>query len=300
MPLSKEETMRILNFGSLNIDHVYEVNEFARPGETVVCQRYSRFCGGKGLNQSIALSHAGARVYHAGKIGRDGMILKNRLQQSGVDTQFVETVDEVTGHAIIHVNCEGENSIVIFGGANRKITAPDAERIVGRFSSGDYLLLQNEISAISEIMQLAAQKRLRIVFNPAPMTPEVEEYPLDLVDLFIVNETEGQALTSKSDPHQILIAMRDRFPRAPTALTLGKQGVLYRDAAETVHVPAVEVPVVDTTAAGDTFIGYFIAALANELSVETALRTACKAAAWCVTKPGAADSIPTRSQVQSM
>jgi ribokinase len=292
--------MKILNFGSLNIDHVYEVKEFARPGETIVCQRYNRFCGGKGLNQSIALSHARATVFHAGKIGQDGLMLKNRLQQSGVSTQFVETVEDVTGHAIIQVNREGENSIVIFGGANRKITALDAERVLAHFSSGDYLLLQNEISVISQIIQFGAQKGLRIVFNPAPMTPEVEEYPLDLVDLFIVNEIEGQALTSKSDPQEMLIAMRTRFPRAPTALTLGKQGVLYADAAATLRVPAVDVAVVDTTAAGDTFIGYLVAGLASELPVENALRTACKAAAWCVTKPGAADSIPTCSQVESM
>jgi ribokinase len=292
--------MKILNFGSLNIDHVYEVSALARPGETIVCQSYSRFCGGKGLNQSIALSHAGATVFHAGKIGPEGTMLKIRLQQSGVDTRFVETVEEVTGHAIIQVDRRGENCIVIFGGANRKITASDAERVLSHFSRGDYLLLQNEISVVSQIIRLGAQTGLRIVFNPAPMTPEVEGYPLDLVDLFIVNETEGRALTSKSDPQDILIAMRARFPRAPTALTLGKQGVLYADAEATLHVPAVEVAVVDTTAAGDTFIGYLVAGLASQLPVENALRTACKAAAWCVTKPGAADSIPTRQQVESM
>jgi ribokinase len=107
--------MRIVNFGSLNIDHVHMVENFVRPGETIICKEYQKFCGGKGLNQSIALANAGAHVFHAGKIGADGILLKNLLESRGVDTSFVEVVEEPTGHAMIQVNKEGENSIIVYG-----------------------------------------------------------------------------------------------------------------------------------------------------------------------------------------
>ena len=164
---------KVLNFGSLNVDHVYRVDHFAQPGETISCQDFRRFAGGKGLNQSIALAHAGAQVFHAGKIGEADSWLKTMLRNHGVDTAFVAAVDGPSGHAIIQVNNKGENAIVIYGGANQQINQSEVGRIVASFSPGDYLLLQNEVNAVPEILFAAKERGLTIIFNPAPMTTKV-------------------------------------------------------------------------------------------------------------------------------
>ena len=285
--------MKILNFGSLNIDHVYEVDQFVRPGQTIQSKGYRRYCGGKGQNQSIALAYAGANVWHAGRIGNDGLILKERLTAARVDTRFVEVVESASGHAVIQVNQEGENAIIIDGGANQTIDSHTAEKVVAAFSAGDYLLLQNEISAIPAIIKSAAAKGLQIVFNPAPMTAAVETYPLELVNMFVLNEIEGRELTGESHSEAILTGMRHRFPKAHTVLTLGQKGARYVHRTRQLKVTAPKVKVVDTTGAGDTFIGYMLAELTRKHPIGPALDTACRAAALCVTRPGAADSIPT-------
>ncbi len=291
--------MTVLNYGSLNIDHVYRVPHFVRPGETLTSQDYRRFAGGKGLNQSIALARAGAPVHHAGKIGPEGTWLRDTLTQEGVDTRFVQETEVPTGHAIIQVVPEGENAIVIYGGANRAITPEDARRVLAHFGPGDWLLLQNEISALAEILALAGERGLHVALNPAPMTPQVVEYPLEHVRLFIVNETEGTALTGEQEPEAILTAMRRRYPHAATVLTLGGQGSLYEDDQGRIHTPAVPVQAVDTTAAGDTFTGYLLAGLLEGLPPARALELAARAAALCVTRPGAAPSIPHRAEVDA-
>ena len=288
---------RVLNFGSLNIDHVYSVDHFVRPGESLSCLEYRQFAGGKGANQSTALAHAGAEVFHAGKLGKDGQWLKDRLSRSGVDTSFLDVTDAPSGHAIIQVNREGENCIVLHGGANRRVTAADAEKVVPHFGAGDILLLQNEISAIPDIMKLAAGQGMTIVFNPAPMHPEVLGYPLDSVNMFILNETEAQTLTGETDSEAILAAMRRCWDEAAIVLTRGERGAVYADGQKRIAIPADRVDAVDTTAAGDTFIGYFIAGVAAGDNVAVSLKTACRAAAVCVTTPGAADSIPKRDQL---
>jgi ribokinase len=289
--------MKILNYGSLNIDHVYGVPHLVRPGETVGSTSYSRFCGGKGLNQSVALARAGAEVWHAGKIGGEGGFLKERLLKDGVNVDFVEEVAEPTGHAVIQVDTEGENAIVIHGGANRAITPMDAERVLAAFSSRDLLLLQNEISALADVMELAAARGMRVVFNPAPFAAEISDYPLEKVALFILNETEGQGLTGRKGPEEIAAAMRARFPDAAIILTLGARGAVYMDAAGVVKARAQRVAAVDTTAAGDTFIGFFLALYTRGLDVGQCLEVACRAAALCVTRAGAAEAIPTLAEI---
>jgi ribokinase len=272
---------------------VYELDQFVRPGETIQSKGYRQYCGGKGQNQSIALANAGANVSHAGRIGPDGLILKERLSAAGVDTRFVEIIESASGHAVIQVNREGENAIIIHGGANQTIDIRTAEKVIAAFSAGDYLLLQNEISAIPDIIETAAAKGMQIIFNPAPMTATVESYPLDLVNMFILNEIEGRELTGEAEPEAILMGMQYRFPKAQTILTLGKNGARYIDRTQQLKVTAPKVKVVDTTGAGDTFIGYMLAELTRKRPIVSALETACRAAALCVTIPGAADSIPT-------
>ncbi len=211
--------MKILNFGSLNIDHVYKVENFARPGETLSCDDYQVFAGGKGNNQSIALARAGTEIYHAGKLCDRDIWLKELLDKSCVNTKFIELAGHPSGHAIIQVDREGQNSIIIFGGANQQITDAHIERGLEEFSEGDHLLVQNEINDIPKIIRRAHEKNMTIVFNPAPMSPEVMGYPLDLVDIFIVNEIEGRELTGCEYPHKILDSMIETYPDAATVLT---------------------------------------------------------------------------------
>ena len=285
----------ILNFGSVNIDHVYTVPHFVRPGETLASERYAVFSGGKGFNQSTALARAGAKIAHAGMIGVDGAWLKDSLASDGADVTHLAVRDEPTGHAVIQVDASGQNCIIICGGANRAITPHYAEEVLSHFGDGDTLLLQNEISAIPEIMRAAKERGLRIVFNPAPMGQEVLDYPLDLVDLFIVNEVEAAELAgtaADSPPDAVLDLLRARFPRAGVVLTLGAAGSVADIGGERVAVAAKRVKAVDTTAAGDTYIGYFLAARQRGLSLRDAMEKATEAAAICVTHAGAAPSIP--------
>ena len=282
--------MKIINFGSINIDHVYSVEHFVRPGETLESESYALFSGGKGANQSIALARAGAEVIHAGKVGADGGWLKTKLQDSGVDVSLIETVAELTGHAVIQVNSDGENAIIIHGGANRNVSDANIENVLGKAEKGDFLLLQNEINAVDKILEKA--RDLTVVFNPAPMSDEVKNYPLERVDIFIVNEVEGEALTGEREPDLILDAMQKLYPKSRTVLTLGKAGVIYADGEQRVKVPALQVNAVDTTGAGDTFIGYFLAELSRGSGIERCLQMGVKASALCVTRQGAADSIP--------
>lgn len=290
--------MKILNFGSLNIDHVYKVDHFARPGETLSCDDYQTFAGGKGNNQSVALARAGAEVYHAGKLCDRDIWLKELLDKSRVNTKFIELTSLPSGHAIIQVNKKGQNSIVIYGGANQQITEAHIDKALGEFSGGDYLLLQNEINDIPRIIQRAHEQDMTIVFNPAPMSPGVMEYPLEKVNIFIVNEIEGRELTGCEESHKILDSMIVKFPDAATVLTLGEHGVIYNDSVVRIEVPSEKITPVDTTAAGDCFIGYFLAGITGGFDIESSLKTACKAAAICVTRPGAAESIPLKNEIK--
>jgi ribokinase len=287
----------VLNFGSMNIDHVYRVDHLALPGETIACHDYRRFPGGKGLNQSIALAHAGARVWHAGRVGATDMWLATTLQDNKVDTRFIEAAEGPSGHAIIQVDRKGENSIVIFGGANRLISGEDATRVISEFEPGDYLLAQNEVSAVAPMMHSAKEKGMFVVFNPAPMTPEVLEYPLDLVDILVVNRTEAMGLCGENEPSAICDALNSRYPNASVVLTLGRDGATYSTPVLRIHQPALRVEAVDTTAAGDTFIGFFLAELIETGEPASALACGCSAAAVCVTRHGAADSIPWRGEL---
>ncbi len=256
---------KVLNFGSLNIDHVYRVPHLVRPGETLSAQSYDKFPGGKGLNQSIALARAGIPTKHAGLLGADGLFLKALLEENGVDCSLVGiTESEATGHAIIQVMEDGENSIILSGGANQSIDSQLITRAFLDMAEGDFLLLQNEISAIPEIMRAGAQKGMRIFFNPAPMDKEVLDYPLELVETLIVNETEGADLAGSSSADYVETAkiLRKAYPTVNILMTLGANGALYcpRESNEILFTPAAHVEtVVDTTAAGDTFIGYYLA-----------------------------------------
>lgn len=288
---------KIINFGSLNIDRVYTVDHFVRPGETLTCTTFAEFAGGKGLNQSIALARAGAHVYHAGKIGTDGQFLKQLLIDNGVDVSLINLAEAPTGHAIIQVDRKGENSIILYGGANKEITKEEIGVALKSFEPGDWLLLQNEISGASEILSLAAGKHLNVVFNPAPMTNDVLQLPLHAVKWLIVNAVEGQILSGQHNPEEMIDSILTKYPDISLLLTLGSEGVHCATQGRRVFVPAKPVTPVDTTGAGDTFVGYFLAELVAGKTIEDCLIFAAKAAASCVTKKGAAVSIPRRDEL---
>ena len=220
----KNNMISILNFGSLNIDHVYHVASFVRPGETVSSLRYDRIPGGKGLNQSVALARAGAHVFHAGKVGSDGKFLVELLRRDGVNTDWVAENGSVTGHACIQVDENGQNCIVLHGGANREITVDEVRQVLDAFRAGDWLVLQNEISCLPEIIQAAAERGLVIVLNPSPITPDLLKMDLSPVSYLLLNETEGKDFTGETQPQKIMAALLGRYPNLKIVLTLGGDG----------------------------------------------------------------------------
>lgn len=289
--------MKVLCFGSLNIDYVYQVPHFVRPGETLSARDFAIHSGGKGLNQSIALARSGLEVCHAGKIGADGQFLLDKLKENGVDTRHVVVAPGVTGHAIIQVEPSGQNCILLHGGNNQQITEAEAQAVFKAFGAEDTLLIQNEINRPETLIRLARERGMQVIMNPAPMDDAVSSLPLEWVDLLILNEIEGQILTGESEPEAMAEKLMARNPAGGVLITLGSQGSYYRKAAAAFRQRAAAAEAVDTTAAGDTFTGYFLAGLAENPDVPRALELASRAAALCVSRPGAADSIPYRREL---
>ena len=289
--------MKIFNFGSLNIDHVYRVPHLVKPGETLASHDYQMFVGGKGLNQSIALARAGADVCHVGCIGKDGDILRQVLEENGVNTSFIERVDGPSGHAIIEVDSKGENSILLYGGANQKNNGDSISRVFEHISEGEFVLMQNEINGIPQIIEQGNKVKCQVVFNPAPMSTEVMNYPLQKVDYFILNQSEAEAMTGNDDPDGMLRQLQRQFPHSKTVLTLGPRGAIYKDVKQQIPIDAIPTDALDTTGAGDTFTGYFLAEISQENNVHRALEIASKAASHCIQRAGAADSIPFRNEL---
>ena len=287
--------MKILNFGSLNIDMTYFVDEMASAGKTVASFEFGRNFGGKGLNQSVALARAGANVFHAGKIGQDGTELRDFLTSCGADTSFVALSSLPTGNAVIQVDKSGENCIVVYGGANRDISKEYASAVLNNFEEGDFVVLQNEISNVGFIAAEAHKKGMTVVFNPSPL--DGIDVSLDDVDYLILNETEAAAIFKTDDAEKIRAVVADDMPRIKVVMTLGSKGAAYIDACGVITVDAERVRAVDTTGAGDTFTGYFVGEISLGSDVLTAMKTASRAAGISVTRKGAAMSVPKREEL---
>ena len=296
--------MKILSFGSLNIDYVYSVPHFVKKGETLSAKELNVYTGGKGLNQSIALARAGVETYQAGAIGTDGMFLLEQLKEAGVKTDLVKILDGVrTGNAIIQNDDEGDNCIVLFGGANQAITKEQVDEAFKDFTNEDYLLIQNEINELSYIVERAKEERMKIILNPSPMNEKIMKLPLDQIDYFILNEIEAMQILEMDKPEEIdgkYIAslLHERFKDATIVLTLGSEGSGCISDDEYVEQSIYKVKAIDTTAAGDTYTGYFIAGILKGKTIKESMDIASKASAIAVTRQGAAPSIPVLEEVE--
>ncbi len=291
---------KLINLGSLCIDDVYSVDTIANAGETVASQNHTVFPGGKGLNQSLAASKAGADVHHIGCIGEDGIWLKEILADAGVDVGNVRQVEIRSGHAVIQVDSAGQNSIVISGGANRSIQALDREVAFTLLQSGDWLLLQNEINDIEDVLKEAGDRDVNVAFNVAPVDGREQNYRLNTLGLLIVNEVEAAALAQETDPDVALDALCGRYPTAHVVLTLGRDGLLHGIGGHREKLAAYRVEAVDETAAGDAFVGYLMAGLLSGEDYLKALQLGSAAGALAVTQQGAASSIPEYADVLAM
>ena len=290
---------RIITLGSLNLDFTYQLPKPLEVGETLSSLSYRCGAGGKGANQSIAAARARAAGYHAGRIGSDGTLLRRTLADSGVRLDFLEEVETPTGHAVVLINDAGDNSIVLFGGANRTIDETFIDRVTSAAKPGDILLLQNEITNIDHAMEAGQKAGMRVAFNFAPFDPKLApELPLSLCDYLFLNRIEAGGIAGQSDVEEILETLARRYPETELVLTLGPEGaVALTPAGQRFHADSPRVKVVETTAAGDTFIGYYLAAVLDGFDTGRALERACRAAALCCSRAGAAESIPTRADL---
>lgn len=289
--------MRVLNFGSLNVDYVYQVDHMAREGETQRAAGREAFPGGKGLNQSVAAARAGVQVWHAGLIGDDGQMLLDVCRENGIDTRFVRAIDGPGGHTIIQIDKNAQNSILLYPGSNGALTVGFVDEVLSHFGRGDTLLLQNEVNLLPYIIDRAYEKGLTIVLNPSPINEALAGCDLSKVAVFFINEIEGEAISGAHDPEEILDYMLKVYPDARTVLTLGGAGSCFCDAHSRIRQAASPVSAVDTTAAGDTFTGYCVYGMLKGLAWAETLELAARAAALSVTRKGAVPSIPYLEEV---
>lgn len=292
--------MKVLNFGSCNVDYVYSVDHIIKAGETLSARSVDVFPGGKGLNQSVALLKAGIHVYHAGIIGEDGAFLKEMLESDGADTTYLKTEKGKSGHAIIQVDSSGENCICVFEGTNGNVTVDFADEVLRAFGKGDIILIQNEISYTDYILAQAARRGMTVVLNPSPMNEKIKAIDISRVGYLILNETEAREISGTPTAREFIAYMREKYPSVKVVLTLGKRGCIYFSDSEIIEHPAFSVNAVDTTSAGDTFTGYFVSLISQGRSPRDAIRYASAASAITVSRPGASVSIPYLTEVEEL
>ena len=289
--------MKVLNIGSMNIDYVYNVDHIIQPGETEATGGMNVFLGGKGINQSIAVAKAGAEVYHGGMIGEDGQAFLDACDEYGVNSENILKIEGKTGHTIIQIDKNAQNCILLFGGANQMLTEDFVDGVLDKFEAGDILLLQNEVNQMPYIVNKAYAKGMVIALNPSPFNEKLDEVDMTKISIFLLNEVEGGQITGLTEPEEIMNKMREMFPHAKIVLTLGKDGAMYCDGSQSYYQPVFKVDAVDTTAAGDTFTGYFLAGIIEGMEPAEILKMSAKASSIAVTRAGAVPSIPYRKEV---
>ena len=293
--------MKMVGFGSLNIDKTYSLEDFVRPGQTISASKMEQFCGGKGFNQAIALRRAGNEVHFAGAVGQDGGMLLENLDRNGIDRSCVKVTGGTTGHAIIQLDKNGGNCIIILAGANGDITESDVEATLAHFGEGNLIVLQNEISCVPYILRRAHEKGMIVAFNPSPYDGKIADCDLSCENYLIVNEVEGAGMAGCTDADAILDTLHSRYPALNIVLTLGGDGSVYQDKnGARFNCGVHKVQAVDTTAAGDTFTGFFLSGILRHGDVQKALHTASVAAGIAVSRKGAEPSIPLMAEVEKI
>ncbi|PXW71971.1 ribokinase [Loktanella sp. PT4BL] len=284
--------MAIWNLGSINADFVYRVPHIPAPGETLSSTGRQMFLGGKGTNMSVAAARAAARVNHIGAVGQDGRWAIQRLLEYGVDTRNIAVLDTETAQAIIMVDPEGENAIVLHPGANAEIPQVTLQAAMAEAETGDWLVIQNETNLQRTAAEMGKKLGLQIAYAAAPFDADRVKAVLPSLDFLILNAVEAAQLEEAIGTAPADLPVRD------VIVTRGADGADWFSAAGKQHFPAIKVDAVDTTGAGDTFTGYVLAGLDRGLPMEQAIGQATKAGALMVMRHGTADVIPDLSEVQ--
>jgi ribokinase len=291
--------MRVLNIGSLNLDYVYNLDHIVQPGETEASYELNVHLGGKGMNQSVALAKAGVDVYHGGMIGEDGQPFLDACKEFGVHAEYIRQIDTKSGHAIIQIDKNAQNSILLYGGANQQLTSEYIDTVLADFGAEDILLLQNEVNMLSYIVNRAYEKGMTIALNPSPFNEKLHAVDMGKISIFLLNEVEGFQITGLKNPDDIIAKLLAMYPQSKIVLTLGQDGAVYADQEQKHFQPVFKVNAVDTTAAGDTFTGYFLAGLCEGLPIPEVLKMSAKASSIAVSRAGAVPSIPFREEVMA-
>ena len=291
--------MRVLNIGSLNLDYVYNLDHIVQPGETEASYELNVHLGGKGMNQSVALAKAGVDVYHGGMIGEDGQPFLDACKEFGVHAEYIRQIDTKSGHAIIQIDKNAQNSILLYGGANQQLTSEYIDTVLADFGAEDILLLQNEVNMLPYIVNRAYEKGMTIALNPSPFNEKLHAVDMGKISIFLLNEVEGCQITGLKNPDDIIAKLLEMYPQSKIVLTLGQDGAVYADQEQKHFQPVFKVNAVDTTAAGDTFTGYFLAGLCEGLPIPEVLKMSAKASSIAVSRAGAVPSIPFREEVMA-
>jgi ribokinase len=286
--------MTVYNLGSINLDHIYQLDHLPDAGETLAADGLVSMLGGKGANQSIALARAGGSVHHIGAVGEAGLALLPVFEAAGVATDRIARLPGAQGHAIVMVDEKsGENQIILMPGSNLEITAAQLDEALAAAQPGDWALAQNETNLVDSWLRRAAEKGLKICYSAAPFVPDITAGLLEITDLLIVNEGEAAALCA----HQNCTA--EELGLTHLIITRGAAGADYIGSDGQFSLPAPKVKPVDTTGAGDTFLGYVLAGLDRGLDVRAAMELAIKASALMVTRHGTAEAIPGLAELEA-
>lgn len=285
--------MAIYNLGSINIDYFYKAPHLLQAGETLAASDFSQGLGGKGANQSVACARSGAQIFHIGHLHEKDKNWLSFLQSSGVDISHIKLGDVPTGHAIIIIDeASGENQILLLAGANGAIDKSALEDSLAQATSSDWALCQNETNLGVEFLQMAHAKGLSICYSAAPFVKEAVLSVLDIVDLLVVNEIEAAEIEKALSKPPV------QWGLPHLIITKGGAGADYFGKEGQFHQPAHKVKAVDTTGAGDTYLGFLLGRLSLGDGMQKAMSIASKAASIQVTRYGTAEAIPSLSELE--
>ncbi|MEE4186905.1 MAG: ribokinase [Roseobacter sp.] len=285
--------MTIYNLGSINADNVYRVPHLVAPGETLPATALTQGLGGKGANMSVAAARAAAHVVHIGAVGPDGRWASDRMLEYGVDTRHIAQVAAPTGHANICVDAKGENTIVLFAGANHAIAQDAIGTALSQAALGDTFITQNETNGQVLAAKMAKSLGLRVIYAAAPFDAAAVREMLAQIDMLVLNAVEAEQLVAETGSNLSALQVQD------IVVTKGSAGSTWIcKGSDAQDFPAVDVTPVDTTGAGDTFTGYLAAGLDRGMPMAQALDQATRAAALMVTRVGTADVIPDLKELQ--